>query len=37
LLQAFLHLLDKGIVFVKEAVLSAMSAFAESCTDKFEA
>lgn len=36
LLQAFLHHLDKGIVFVKEAVLSAMSAFAESCTDKFE-
>lgn len=36
LLQAFLYLLDKGIVFVKEAVLSAMSAFAESCTDKFE-
>lgn len=31
-----MHHLEKGIVFVKEAVLSAMSAFAESCTDKFE-
>lgn len=37
LLNAFLYHLDKSIVFVKEAVLSALSAFAEGFQESFEA